>query len=215
MIQKMQVFEKIIDKGIIAVIRANSPDQALNITEAVRRGGVDVIEITLTVPGAIKVIEELKNAFTKDEILLGAGTVLDPETARIAILAGAEYIVCPHLNKEVVELCNRYQKICMPGCVTVTEIVSALESGSDIVKLFPGNIFGPSMVKALKGPLPQAEFIPTGGVSIDNVNDWILNGCIAVGVGSELTGGAKTGNYELVTETAEEFVKKIAAARKK
>jgi len=213
MIQKMQVFERIVKTGIIAVVRAESPDQALKLAEAVQKGGVDIIEITLTVPGAIRVIEELKLAYKKGEILIGAGTVLDPETARMAILAGAEFVVAPNLNHEVIKLSNRYQKVCMPGCVTVTEIVSALEGGADVIKIFPGNVFGPSMVKALKGPLPQADFIPTGGVNLENVRQWIESGCVAVGVGGELTRGAKKGNYEEVTETAKEFVKKIKESK--
>jgi len=215
MIQKMRVLERIVDTGIIAVVRADSPEQALKVAEAVMQGGVDIIEITLTVPGAIKVIEELKANFEKEEILLGAGTVLDPETARLAILAGAEYIVGPNLNHDVIKLCNRYQKICMPGCVTITEVISALESGADVIKLFPGNVFGPSMVKAIKGPLPQAEFIPTGGVSLENVQEWIKNGCIAVGVGGDLTGAVKKGDYRAVTETAKQFIAKIQEARDK
>ena len=169
MLEKVKFFGRIMNTGIIAVVRAETPVQALEIAEAVRKGGVDIIEITLTVPGAIEVIRELHRTYGADEVLLGAGTVLDSETARTAILEGAQYIVSPSFNLEVAKLCNRYQKIYMPGCMTVTEIITALEAGTDIIKFFPGNAFGPEMIKALKGPLPQADFIPTGGVSLDNV----------------------------------------------
>ena len=213
MLAKVKNFKRIFNAGIIAVIRADSMEQALATTEAVRNGGVDIIEITLTVPGALGVIEELTKTYRQNEILIGAGTVIDPETARISLLAGAEFVVSPSLNHDVLRLCNRYQKICMPGCMTVTEIVSALEAGADLIKLFPGSCFDPSIIKTLKGPLPQAEFVPTGGVNLDNVQDWIHNGCIAVGIGGELTKGAAEGDYQGVTETARQFVEKIRAVR--
>lgn len=213
MIRKMKMLQRIIDTGIIAIVRADSADKAMKIAEAVREGGISTIEITLTVPGAIKVIEELNSTYGNGELLVGAGSVLDAETARAAILVGAEYIVGPNLNPAVAQLCNRYKKIYMPGCMTVTEIIHALEMGVDLIKIFPGGVLGPSMVKAIKGPLPQAEMVPTGGVDLDNVQDWIRSGCIAVGVGSELTKGANTGNYELVKATAERFVERIRAAR--
>ncbi len=214
MLKKMKVFERIVDTGVIAVIRAESVKEALKIAEATRKGGIDLIEITLTVPGAITVIEELKKSYSNDEILLGAGTVLDSETARLAIIAGADFIVAPNFSPEVVRLANRYQKVCMPGCMTVSEIVAALECGADIIKLFPGSAFGPSIIKDLKGPVPQAEFIPTGGVSLDNVNHWIDNGCIAVGVGGELTRGAKSGDFDLVEDTARQFIEKVRVAKR-
>ena len=213
MFDKIKNFNRIFNTGIIAVIRADSMEQALATTEAVLNGGVDIIEITLTVPGAVDVIKELTKTYRQNEILIGAGTVLDSETARIALLAGAEFVVSPSLNRDVISLCNRYQKICMPGCMTVTEIVSALEAGAALIKLFPGNSFDPSIIKTLKGPLPQAEFVPTGGVNLDNVQDWIHNGCIAVGIGGELTKGAAEGDYQGVTETARQFVEKIRAVR--
>lgn len=211
--EKEQCLQRIAGTGIVAVVRAEGPAQALKIAGAVRQGGVDVIEITMTVPGALEVIRELVEAYPGGEVLVGAGTVLDSETARAAMLAGAEYVVSPHFNPEVVRLCNRYRKVCMPGAMTVTEIVNAMEAGADVVKLFPGNILGPEFVKAVKGPLPHVRLIPTGGVSLDNVDRWIKNGCIAVGVGSDLTAGAGKGDFGLVTATAREFVEKIKAAR--
>jgi len=146
-------------------------------------------------------------------LILGAGTVLDSETARIAILAGASYIVSPCFNLETARLCNRYQVIYMPGCMTINEIVHAMEAGADVIKVFPGSAYGPDFIKAVKGPLPQAVLMPTGGVNLDNVGQWIKNGCVAVGVGSELTAGAKTGDYGLITETAKAFVNKVREAR--
>ncbi|AKX93169.1 bifunctional 4-hydroxy-2-oxoglutarate aldolase/2-dehydro-3-deoxy-phosphogluconate aldolase [Neomoorella thermoacetica] len=211
--QKLKVMQRIIDCGIVAVVRAENPEQALKIAEAVKTGGVEAIEITLTIPGALDVIRELATTYREGEILIGAGTVLDATTARMAILAGAEFLVSPCLDVEMVKTCNRYQKVCMAGAMSIREIVEVMEAGSDFVKFFPGSAFGPEMVKAIKGPLPQAPIIPTGGVSLENVAQWIKAGCEAVGVGGELIKGAKTGNYELVKETARKFVSAIRAAR--
>ncbi len=213
MIPKFEQMLRIGKTGIIAVIRAEAPEEALSIAEAVKKGGIDVIEITFTVPGAARVMEELHQAYPDEEILLGAGTVLDAETARLAMLAGAQYVVSPHLSHDIARLCNRYQKIYMPGCMTVTEMVWAMEEGVELIKLFPGNTFGPGYIKDLKGPLPQVQIVPTGGVSLDNVDQWMQKGAFAVGVGGQLTGGAKLGDFEQVTETARKFVKKIQDAR--
>ncbi|MBK5262163.1 MAG: bifunctional 2-keto-4-hydroxyglutarate aldolase/2-keto-3-deoxy-6-phosphogluconate aldolase [Peptostreptococcaceae bacterium] len=213
MIEKYNTLKRMLDNGVVAVVRAENAEQAIKIAEAVKNGGIESIEITLTVPGAIDVIKELKKAYPNNEVIIGAGTVLDSETARVALLAGAEYIVSPNLNLDVVRLCNRYQKICMPGAMTLKEIIEAMEAGADVVKLFPGNVFGPSMVKAIKGPIPYANIMPTGGVTISNVGDWIKAGCVAVGVGGELTAGAKTGDYALVTQTARAFVEAVRTAR--
>jgi 2-dehydro-3-deoxyphosphogluconate aldolase/(4S)-4-hydroxy-2-oxoglutarate aldolase len=212
--EKLKVMQRIIDCGIVAVVRAESPEKALKIAEAVKAGGIESIEITMTVPGAIDVIKELKKAYPGGEILIGAGTVLDPETARAAMLAGAEFFVSPYFNPEMVRLCNRYQKVTMPGAMSIKEIVEVMESGADFVKFFPGSAFGPSMIKAIMGPLPYAPIIPTGGVSLDNVGEWIKAGCVAVGVGGELTKGAKKGDYKEVEETARKFVEAVKEARK-
>jgi len=212
--KKLDVLNRMIDCGIVAVVRAESAEQALKIAEAVKRGGVEAIEITMTVPGAIDVIKELAKAYPNGEILIGAGTVLDSETARAAMLAGAEFIVSPYFDPGVVKLCNRYQKVSMPGAMSIKEVVEVMESGADIVKFFPGSAFGPSMIKAIMGPLPYAPIVPTGGVSLDNVAEWIKAGCIAVGVGGQLTKGAKSGDYALVEDTAKKFVEAIKAARK-
>lgn len=215
MLDKWDVIKRIIDTGIVAVVRAESPEQAVKIAQAVKAGGIDAIEITMTVPGAIDVIKEMKKAYPNNEILIGAGTVLDAETARLAMLAGAEFFVSPYFNPDMVKLCNRYKKVTMPGAMSIKEIVEVMESGADFVKLFPGSAFGPSMVKAVLGPLPYAQIIPTGGVSLENAGEWIKEGCPAVGVGGELTKGAKTGNYKEVEETARKFVEAVKNAKGK
>ena len=211
--EKLKVMQRIINRGIVAVVRAENPEQALKIAEAVKAGGVEAIEITLTVPGALEVIRELAATYRQGEILIGAGTVLDSTTARMAILAGAEFLVSPSLDVEMVKTCNRYQKVCMAGAMSIREIVEVMEAGSDFVKLFPGSAFGPDMVKAIKGPLPYAPIVPTGGVNLANVAQWIKAGCEAVGVGGELTKGSKTGDYQQVEETARQFVAAIRSAR--
>lgn len=212
---KEKILSKITEGGLVAVVRAESSDQALKIADACLKGGVAAIEITFTVPGADQVIRDLAAKYQNGEILLGAGTVMDPETARTAILAGAQYVVSPYLNVEVVKLCNRYRVPCMPGAMTIKEVVEAMEAGADIIKIFPGDLFGPKIIKAILGPIPYAKMMPTGGVDIDNVEQWIKAGAVAVGVGSSLTKGAKTGDYEAITRTAQEFIARIKAARGK
>jgi len=182
--------------------------------EACAQGGVAALEITFTVPGASKVIEHLAKEF-HGKILVGAGTVLDPETARIAILAGAEFVVSPAVSTATARLCNRYRVPYMPGAATMGEVIEAMECGADIVKVFPGEILGPAFVKAVKGPLPQAQLMPTGGVGIENVGEWIKAGAVAVGVGGNLTAGAKTGDFASITALAQQFVEKIKEARKR
>ncbi|RAK12481.1 2-keto-3-deoxy-phosphogluconate aldolase [Halanaerobium saccharolyticum] len=209
----MNTINKLQETGIVAVIRAQNGDEAVKIARAVKKGGIKGLEITMTVPGAVDVISELSKEFEGEEIIIGAGSVLDAETARTCILAGAEYIVSPSFNEEMVKLANRYQKPVIPGAMTVTEVVKAMEAGADLVKIFPASLFGPKIIKAIKGPVPQAPLLPTGGVSLDNVAEWIKAGSAAVGVGSSLTAGAKTGDFDKVTQTAAAFVEKIAKAR--
>jgi len=211
---KLKVLRKVIESGLVAIVRTNSSDQAARIAEACARGGAAAIEITFTVPGATAVIEDLAKKYASGEILIGAGTVLDPETARLAILAGAQYIVGPSVSPETARLCNRYQIPYMPGAATMREIVEAMECGADIVKLFPGETLGPAFVKAVKGPLPQASLMPTGGVAVENVAEWIKAGAVAVGVGGSLTAGAQSGNFQLITDTAKQFIERIQQARK-
>lgn len=210
---KEVVLQKIRDVGLVAVVRAENADSARRIAEACLEGGVAALEITFTVPGAKEVIADLARTYQKGEIILGAGTVMDPETARISILEGAQYVVSPYLNLDTVRLCNRYRVPCMPGCMSVKEVVEAMEAGADIIKIFPGELFGPKIIKAISGPVPQARMMPTGGVTADNVAEWIRAGAVAVGAGSSLTGGAKTGDYGEITRVARTFIQNIQAAR--
>ncbi len=210
---KQTVIQKIKEAGIVAVVRAENGESAKKISDACLEGGVPAIELTFTVPGAHKVIEQLAAEYKNGEMILGAGTVLDAETARIAILSGAQYIVSPYYDEATVRLCNRYAVPCMPGVMTIKDVVAALEMGVDIIKLFPGDSFGPGMVKAIKGPIPQANIMPTGGVDVNNVAQWIKAGVVAVGAGSSLTKGAKTGDYKDITQVGKQFVENIKNAR--
>ena len=211
MLKKSETLDRIINTGIVAVVRAESIAEAVRISSACIEGGVPAIEVTYTVPGATEVIKALKETFPADKLIVGAGTVLDAATARMAILAGAEYIVSPGFDEETAKLCNLYQIPYMPGCMTITEMTKAMQYGADIVKLFPGSAFGPSFVKAVKAPLPQANIMPTGGVSLDNVEEWFKNGVVAVGAGGKLA----TGSSESITATAKAFVEKIREIRNK
>ena len=211
--QKQEVLQRIKDCGVVAVVRAESAKQAKNIVQACVAAGIVGIEITFTVPGALSIITALKEQYKDGEVLVGAGTVLDAQTARDAILAGADFVVSPALNKELVALCNRYQVAVMPGALTPKEVIEAMEAGADIVKIFPANLYGPKIIKALKGPLPQCELMPTGGVSVENTAEWIKAGAVAVGTGGELTSGAKTGDYESITRIGKHMISQVAKAR--
>jgi len=210
---KWEALSKITKTGLVAVVRAASADEAERIVGACMEGGVAAIEITFTVPGAHEVIAALAKRVSGERVLIGAGTVIDAETARIAILSGASFIVGPSLNRGTAQLCRRYQIPYMPGAGTAGEVVRALEEGADIVKVFPGEVLGPSFVKAILGPLPHAPLMPTGGVAVDNAADWIRAGCVALGAGGNLTAGAKTGDYGRITETARQFLARIHEAR--
>ncbi|MCL2508264.1 MAG: bifunctional 2-keto-4-hydroxyglutarate aldolase/2-keto-3-deoxy-6-phosphogluconate aldolase [Oscillospiraceae bacterium] len=210
---KEQVLSRICECGVVAVVRAENADKARRIAEACMEGGVAAIELTFTVPRADRVIEALATAYTPEQIILGAGTVMDAATARIAMLNGAQYIVSPYFDAETVRLCNRYRTAVMPGVMTVTEAVRAMDAGADILKIFPGELFGPKIIKAIKGPIPYAKMMPTGGVDTENVGEWIKAGACAVGAGSALTKGADNGDYKSVTEAARLFVQNIKTAR--
>ena len=204
---KLKVLGRIVETGLVAVVRAESPSEALRIADACAEGGVAAVEMTFTVPGTASVIETLAKRYAAGEILVGAGTVLDPETARIAILSGAQFVVSPAVNVSAARLCNRYQIPYMPGASTVGEILEGMECGADIIKVFPGETLGPAFVKAVKGPLPQASLMATGGVNLETVGAWIKAGCMAVGVGGSLT---KAPN---VIEMARRFVEEIRRVR--
>lgn len=207
---KNKVLEKIKDIGVVAVVRASSADEALKITDACVAGGISAIEITFTVPDAVSVIKTLS---ARDDITLGAGTVMNADEADTALKAGAQFIVSPYLDIETVQLCREKEVAVMPGVMTVREAVLAMNAGADILKIFPAELFGPAIIKAFKGPLPDAVMMPTGGVTAQNVGEWIKAGAVAVGAGGSLTGGAKKGNYAHITDTAKQFVENIKKAR--
>jgi len=210
---KVDVLRRICDSGLIAVVRAPAADDAIRIADACAAGGAEVLEITFTVPGAANAIYKLCDGKDSGRYVVGAGTVLDPETARIAILSGAKFIVSPALNKETAKLCNRYQIPYLPGAATVREVIEAMECGADIIKVFPGDTTGPAFVKAVKAALPQASLVPTGGVSIENVRTWITAGCVAVGAGGNLTRSAANGDFNTITELTKRFIEEIRTAR--
>lgn len=213
MLSKIDVIKKLTDCGVVAVVRAQNEEQAKRIADACIKAGIVGIEITFTVPGALKIIESLWSEYGEDEILIGAGTVLDKETARAAILAGAKYVVSPCLDVDTVALCNAYDVACMPGAMTVKEAVDAMKAGADIIKIFPGGLFGPKIIKNFKGPLPQMKMMPTGGVDVDNIGEWIKAGAVAVGVGSSLTAGAKSGDFDAIAKLGRRMVSEVKKAR--
>ncbi|MGK5017960.1 MULTISPECIES: bifunctional 2-keto-4-hydroxyglutarate aldolase/2-keto-3-deoxy-6-phosphogluconate aldolase [unclassified Janthinobacterium] len=210
--QKHTVFEGIIERGMVGIVRAPSAQAAVQIAEACIAGGITALEVAFTTPDTLGVLRTLRERHGHD-VLLGAGTVLDTETARAAILAGAQFIISPGVNVETIALCQRYQVLAMPGAMTPTEIVTALQAGADIVKVFPAEMFGPAYIKALRAPLPQAPLMPTGGVTVENLQEWFASGAVAVGIGSSLSGPGATGDYAAVTARAQAFVAKMALVR--
>ena len=212
--QKYDYLNRLINTGCVAVVRGDDADEAVKTVDAVIAGGVTGIELTFTVPHADKALDELSEKYgDREDVLIGAGTVLDPATARLAIIAGAKFIVSPSFNADVAKICNLYSIPYTPGCFTPTEIQTALEAGDDLVKVFPGSVAGPAMVKALHGPFPQLAIMPTGGVSLDNLETWFDAGVTLVGAGSNLTAAAKTGDYAGVTATAKKYRAKLDAIR--
>ena len=202
--------------GIIAILRASSSDSLLKAAEALHAGGVLAIEVTLTTPGALEVIREAQQKLSQ-EIYFGAGSVLDPETTRAAIFAGANFIVAPSLNLDVIKLCRRYSIPVIPGAFTPTEIVTAWEAGADLIKIFPASVGGPEMIKALKAPLPQIDLVPVGGVEISNTASFFRAGAAAVGVGSSLVNDPllSRGDYDEITSRAKQFIQEAALGRNK
>lgn len=215
MSDKAAVIQTIRDIGIIPVVRAQSADEAMKAIDAIREGGISILEITMTVPGAVGVIAEVSKRYGNDAVV-GAGTVLDGETARACILAGARFIVSPSLNVETIEVCRRYGIAVMPGALTPTEVVQAWSAGADFVKVFPaGAVGGASYIKSLKAPLPQIELVPTGGVSLKTAADFIKAGASALGVGADLVDvkAIREGQSQVITERAREFVRIVREAR--
>ena len=215
MSDKKEQLELVTNSGVVAIVRANRSDELVNVVEAIRSGGVNVIEVTMTTPNALEVIRDISAKYG-DAVLIGAGSVLDAETARAALLAGAEFIVAPTLSLETIALCKRYGKIVIPGALTPTEILTAWEAGADMVKVFPANLGGPGYIKAVKAPLPQINLVPVGGVSLENAGDFIRAGSSAVAVGSSLVNSKliAAGRYDEITETARELIRIVQAARK-
>ena len=204
--------DRVLKTGLVAIIRANSGEQLVNVARALYEGGIDVIEVTFTVPDAVSVLQAVNRDLGK-KILLGAGTVLDPETARTAFLAGAEFLVSPTVNLEVIKLANRYDKLCMSGAYTPTEILTAWEAGADVVKVFPADIGGPPYLKAIKGPLPQVRLMPTGGVNLETMHDFLKAGACAVGLGSSLVEkeAVERSDFARIRSLAEQYVQKFQA----
>ena len=207
--QKYNVYKAVKEQGVVVVIRGNDLQEAIKTVEACYKGGIKIIEVTFTVPRADELIKTLVEKYAGSDMLVGAGTVLDAQTARIAMLAGAKFIVSPSLNIDTIKTCNRYGVPVMSGVMTPTEAQTAMEYGVDILKLFPGDIAKPAGLKALKGPFPHANIMPTGGVIQDNVEEWFKAGAYAVGAGSFLTKDAKTGDFDKVEKTCRAFVEKV------
>lgn len=211
---KLEQMKRIEACGIVAIIRANSSNELIEAAAAIQTGGVDVIEITMTTPGALRVISDVSKHLG-DAVLIGVGSVLDPETARAAMLAGAEFVVSPVTKNDVIEICNRYGKVVIPGAFTPTEILTAWEAGADYVKVFPSSGVGPSYIKDIKAPLPQIPLIPTGGINAENAADFIKAGSTALGVGSALVSNSiiESGDFNLLTERAENLISSVNSVR--
>ena len=209
--------QRLVDSGVVAVMRGADADTIIDVADALEAGGVTAFEITADNPDAMDLIEEVSASFSTDEAIVGAGTVLDAETARAAIASGAEFVVGPTVDEGVVETCNRYGTLVAPGALTPTEAVSAYEAGADLVKIFPASSMGPSHLSSIAGPLPQIPLMPTGGVDLDNVADYVEAGAVVVGAGSAIMNddAIAAGDFEAITETAREFTRVIEDARQR
>lgn len=206
---KIDVIQKIKAEKIITIIRSENQEEIEKIIDSIVLGGIHLIEITMTVPNAVNIIEKISNKYKGTDVVIGAGTVIDAETARLVINAGASFVVSPICSEEIIKMCNRYRVLIIPGIATPTEANRAMENGADIVKLFPRNAYSPDIVKVYKGPFPYIQIIPTGNISIDTASDWIKNGAVAIGVGGEIVNPAKKGEFEKTTEMARTFKEKL------
>ena len=206
--------ERVRQAGVVAIMRARSSDQLLAAADAIQAGGVSSIEVTMTTPGALNIVSQAVSRYGAD-VLFGVGSVLDPESARAAILAGAQFVVCPTLNEKTIELCKRYSVPVMPGAYTPTEILTAWEAGADIVKVFPASVGGPAYIKAVKAPLPQVKLMPVGGVDLDTTADFIRAGCELVAVGSALVSQKllDARDFDTITERARRFREEVEKGR--
>ncbi|WP_195930146.1 MULTISPECIES: bifunctional 4-hydroxy-2-oxoglutarate aldolase/2-dehydro-3-deoxy-phosphogluconate aldolase [Clostridia] len=211
---KINTLRALKECGVVAVVRGNSKEVGVEISKACVKGGVKALEVTYTNKFANDIIKELSEIYEgQDDVVIGAGTVLDAETARAAMLAGAKYIVSPAFDLETAKICNRYKVPYLPGIMTINEIIAAHEAGVDFVKLFPGSAFGQGYVKAIKGPLPYANIMVTGGVNIDNLDSWIKAGVDAVGIGGELNKLGEEGKFDEITAICEKYMAKLHEAR--
>jgi 2-dehydro-3-deoxyphosphogluconate aldolase/(4S)-4-hydroxy-2-oxoglutarate aldolase len=206
-VSKEQDLRRVLDSGLVAVVRSHDSQQLVEVARALTDGGITVLEITMTVPNALDVIRAVNSALG-DRILLGAGTILDPETARAALLAGAEFLVAPTINLEVIRLCQRYDKLVMPGAFTPTEILTAWEAGADIIKVFPADVVGPAFFKAVRAPLPQVKLMPTGGVDLETATEFLKAGACCLGVGSQLIDAKSIAerNFDRIRDRARQYV---------
>ena len=211
---KLEQMQRIESCGVVAIIRANSSAELIEVAAAIKEGGVDLIEVTMTTPNALNVISDVATQYS-NQVLVGVGSVLDAETARAAMLAGAEFVVSPVTKPDVIEICNRYSKVVMPGAFTPTEILSAWEAGADYVKVFPSSGVGPNYIKDVKAPMPHIPLIPTGGVNVNNAGEFIKAGSAALGVGSTLVNNKviAEGRFNLLTETARKLVEAVRGAK--
>lgn len=202
---KHEILASITKTKVVAVIRGGSAEEAVELSKAAVEGGIRAIELTYTTPQVQKAFEALHGM----DVLLGAGSVLDAETARHAILSGAKFIVSPHFDETIAPLCNRYGIPYLPGCMTIREMVKALEAGCEVIKLFPANNFSPSFIKSVNGPLPHVRIMPTGGINLDNIQDWLANGAVAAGIGSDLNKAYAAGGYNAAVELSKKYAEKI------
>lgn len=210
MLQKFEYLNRVVNSGVVSVVRGSTKEEAYKTAEACIKGGVKAIELTFTAPHADQIIEELATKYADDkEVVIGAGTVLDPATARIAIISGAQFIVSPSFSSDVAKLCNLYSIPYVPGCMTPNDVQNALTYGADVVKIFPGSVVGQGMVSAIHGPFPQVNIMITGGVNLENMKDWFAKGATVLGAGSNLTGAAAKGDFETVTETSKKYREEI------
>ncbi|TWT04379.1 bifunctional 4-hydroxy-2-oxoglutarate aldolase/2-dehydro-3-deoxy-phosphogluconate aldolase [Planococcus sp. CPCC 101016] len=206
MIPKMEIYQQILNAKIVAVIRGKDADEAIAVAESAIEGGLKAIELTYTTPNVSRVFDKLADS----PALIGAGTVLDAETARHALLHGAEFVVSPNFNPEIAKVCNRYNVPYLPGCMTIKEMVEATEWGCDILKLFPANGFEPSFIGSVNGPLPKVRIMPTGGINIKNMNAWLNAGAVAVGIGSDLTKAYRSSGEQGVTQLVKDYLNELA-----
>jgi len=212
---KQDDLDRINDSGVVAVLRGADADTVIDVAEALKAGGVTAIELTADTPNVTDMLSDVTASFDNEETIIGVGTVLDAETARAVTLAGAEFVVSPSLHEDVIELCNRYGTVVVPGAMTPTEVITAYEAGADVVKVFPASTLGPGHVKSIKGPLGQVPIMTTGGVDLDNAASFIKAGAASIGVGGALVDddAIERGDFEAITETARAFAETVDAAR--